>query len=1144
MKRIALVIVLALAVFGGILFMAPGFMDWSKHKEQVVTQLHNVTGLDYKIDGDIELAILPYPRLKVGGLSVANPALAKDPLLTLKEAQVAVALVPLFSGRINVTRVVLVQPDVRLAMAADGTPSWMTPQIRAMTAAGGTAETKPEGMGAAIALNEIGVRDGTLSFNDRRSGKEYQIGGATMTLRADTLAGPYSARGDLVYGGQKMSLDAKTGKKGPDGEYPVQIEAVIPSANTKMTFSGVVSLKDGWEVQGETGIQTAVLKSLIALAKTGENENENEEKATPAWLSKPFSAQGLLTASPVALAYKNAKFTLDTMTAAGGVTVAMPKGGRQIVEAALEFSTPVDADLFMPPPAGKAAGFLPVSVILPADIQVKADLSAPAAKIKGKSFSDVKMKIFRDAQKMKADVTASLPGEGSVTLVGDLAFGSSSVAAKTGAITLADPSLAYTLRLKAADSAKALTPLLPPAAMTAAKPYLKGAVTAALDGRITPKLAAVEKGSVALKGTTFAVGGSFAPQKNNGRDLLTVALSADKIDADAWLPKADPAAPKGQDGLRKAVGKLALPFDLDLSASFKNLRYRGADYQSFALLGTLKNKSLSLKTLELNDPAGNSIALSGTAADIAALKNLDMTASVATPDLKAFLTALGVKADKVPAGIKTADIVTEFKGQPENLAFTANVKAGGGTLDASGTVADVLDIPALSGLTVRVIHPNYVELARLFAPDFKSGTALRKNLDVFASMKREGQVYGFSQLKATVGDATFTGDMKADMSGAKPFISASLQAGDVPLDQILGHNARPKGVVRASNTGGGGEGRWSRNPVNVGWMNAFNADIDATAKSFSYGPWNFSNATADITLKDGVLNIAKIEGGMGGGRASVTGKAVAPAQAGQAVTVDGKAALENVNIESFVSNFSGSRLVRGKGAINLDSSIKASGASPAALIMSLSGGGKADGANLLFEGFDLARLSRVLAQPSSSGTENLTGLLDATMGGGTTSFDKMTLNFSISQGVINVTELALTGKDAVVNMPGMVNLPLWTIDMEATVRLTEPADAPPLKVAFKGPLDNPGQAFGKSAMESYFNKMIGDRVQNLLLDKLQDKGILPKAPVAPAPNPVEPAPAESLPAPVTEVAPSEPQPQEIRPEDVFMGVLQGVLEGQ
>jgi hypothetical protein len=94
---------------------------------------------------------------------------------------------------------------------------------------------------------------------------------------------------------------------------------------------------------------------------------------------------------------------------------------------------------------------------------------------------------------------------------------------------------------------------------------------------------------------------------------------------------------------------------------------------------------------------------------------------------------------------------------------------------------------------------------------------------------------------------------------------------------------------------------------------------------------------------------------------------------------------------------------------------------------------------------------------------------------------------------------------------------------------------------FKGPLDQPGKAFGQNALNAYF----GGKVQNMLLNTLQKKGILPGMP---APTAAQPAAGgqttATQPTQQQQAQPQEQQSKKIKPADVFKGMLQGVLQGQ
>lgn len=1160
MKRVLLVIVAAVAVFFGILMAVPGFIDWNKHRQDMVTKLAEATGHHYAIDGGVDLAILPFPHVVIEKVSIA-PKQGAEPLIAMERAEVSVALMPLLSGKVNVSSIALVKPDIRIGVAADGTPSWMTPVLKEKMSKKDGQDAGGASLADAVAINDVRIKDGSFSYADGKSGKIYALKDIDLSMHADTLKGPFSADGSFEYNGQSVQAEVKSGRleKGNDS-VAVQVDIKVPAAGARIGYSGVVALKDGVEVQGETSIAAQNPGALAQLSGG---------QAVTAF-SKPLDIKGILTASATGTALRDMTFSYAGAGGKGALVLGGLKEAALDINAALEMTGPVNLDQILPAADKKAAagkGFFPESLTLPRALAAKFSFSAPSAVYKGVSYDKISASGSLSGNKGEAAFSAGTPGNGSVKSSVSIAWAGMSRSEKTGAVTLSDPTMSYDFDMKAAEPEKALQAFVPADAFKGIAPLVRDGLAVRAKGDVKPDRINFSEAYLKLAQSAFDLNGSFVPGAGGKRSHLKIGVAADAFDSDAFAVKLSgekkPQAVAQPQSVRAMVEKVSLPFDLDMNAALKNVRLKGREYAAINAVIRLDSKKLEIKTLDLQEKGGNSLLVSGAVGELKTLKDIDMSVQGKTADAKGLLQGFGVNADSLPQSIEAAEIVSEFKGHADSLAFTVNLRAANGTLDTSGRLANVLAAPVISDLTLRLRHPNYVEMARMFKPDFNSGVDIRKTLDVFANVKQEGKVYTLSAVQAQIGPATVAGDVRIDMAGSKPSITAKAQAGDVPLDKILGHDASHKGTQRITPQKGGGaqDVRWSRNAIDTQWMNKFNLDLTGSAQSFSYGPWNFSNAALDVDLNDGVLTISRISGGMHGGQVNLTGKASSGANPRDPVSAEGHVEMQNVSLESFVSAFSGSRIVKAKGTISMETDVKSTGLSPAALIFDLNGGGKASGSNLVFEGFDLARLSRTLAQPSSSMTENFTALLDTSMSGGSTKFDTLDSTFTITEGVVNFNKLALAGPDATVNSPGSINLPLWTIDMESTIQLVEPKDAPPLKAVFKGPLDNPGQTFAKSAMDGYFRSLIGNKVQDAIINKLQDKGggdtgqVLqgiiggltgqqpaPQQPAAPQPA----APEAQQPAAGQETAtqPAPQKQQEITPEDVFQGVLEGVLGGR
>lgn len=1210
MKRKILIGGGVVALLLGTALAAPSFVDWNKYKGQIVGQLENATGHDYEIQGPLQLSILPFPHVSVDGLNVKTPKeQGGETLLTLERAAISVQLLPLLHGDINISSITLDKPVFNVSIAQDGTPSWMTPKLKEQQAAQGSAQPQAS-MSDKIKLQSVKIKDGSIHFQDKRTNASYAADSINLSLKGDTLFGPYAVDGSLVYNKEKIELEAKTGKiaKGTDN-VSVQVKLALPSTHTKLDFSGVAGMKVPYEVQGETGFETDNLGAAITPFV----------KTAPTGLDKPVKAKGLLTASSENLSLKNARLGFGDIELDSSIVLTGLKQSPMNIQIDLSSDKAVNLDAFLKPPKpnGKeisnvalaANDFIPARLSLPAPLAGRVVIGMKSIVYKGQTINDVSLATDLAAKNFKGDLKAILPGNGKLGGTFDLAYANSVKADGGNGVTLTDPVLNYRMQLDANDPRKTLAGFVPAETLKNAGNILASTLSVDAKGTVTPATVKADGGTLTILDTPLIFSASYTPARNGGRDAIGLNVSAEKLDADAWMKRLKPEMgqeaataekPKKADiaGIAKSI---SLPFDLDLAASIRSLHYAENDYANVRAKGKLAGNALTIDTAGFQDEKGNTLNVVGTVADVNTLAGIDVNVNGKTPDADLLLKTLKVQASGMPANVGSAELVAALKGQADKLGFTANVKALKGSLEAQGALSDLLTEPSVSDLTFRLRHPNYVELARMYSPDFRSSINISKNLDVFTTMQRQGKVYTFKDLKATVGPSTMTGELKADMGGSVPSIDAALQFDTLPLDKLLGAEATSDKTVEirpASASKGTGDARWSRDAINTDWMRKWNASIKATAGSASYGNWQFTNAAMDFDLKDGTLTLSKLNGGMYGGHVTINGKLSSSPQPRQPVTANASFALDNVSLESFVQSFSGSKLVRARGDVSVNADVNSSGLSPAALIFALAGKGTMKGGDIQFDGFDLARLSRTFAQPSSSMKENFAGLLGSATSGGSTKFEKLDGAFTITEGVIDFDKMKLDGVDADVDTAGKVNLPLWTVDLESTITLAEPKTnpPPPLKVVFKGPLDNPGQTFGKGAMENYFMQQYGSKLQDQLIDKLDKKGVLQKTglgnllglpqkgpapaaapasvtPSVPAPSPasapVTPA-ATAPPAAASEVIePAAPAPEAAAPsaattpppaadpvpaatpeekkpdaEDIMKGVLQDVINGQ
>ncbi|HEY8190534.1 MAG TPA: AsmA-like C-terminal region-containing protein, partial [Micavibrio sp.] len=349
-------------------------------------------------------------------------------------------------------------------------------------------------------------------------------------------------------------------------------------------------------------------------------------------------------------------------------------------------------------------------------------------------------------------------------------------------------------------------------------------------------------------------------------------------------------------------------------------------------------------------------------------------------------------------------------------------------------------------------------------------------------------------------------------------------------------------------------------------------DLKFNAKTIEYGNWTLSDAALGATLKDGTLTIGQMNAGVYGGTMGLTATLRSTGKDRDPVSFNVKTNFKDVGLEPLAASFSGARPIKARGDVSLDLEAQSSGISPAALISALNGKGDIDGKKVVFEGFDLAAMSRSLVSTTKV-FDNISGLVGASTKGGETSFDTIEGPFTIAEGVINFDNFLMKGSTANIASKGQISLPRWFIDMNSSIDLAQPEDAPNLDMRFQGPLDNPGNTFAGQAMQSYvqgrvnqkLQKVIGDKIGgknpelNNLLNSVLGGGAQPPSAPAATPQPINPAqapiqeqqiaPSSGETSPTTEMqAQPQPAPQpeqkKLKPEEEIMkGVLQGIMGG-
>src|SRR5690606_8541774 len=142
-------------------------------------------------------------------------------------------------------------------------------------------------------------------------------------------------------------------------------------------------------------------------------------------------------------------------------------------------------------------------------------------------------------------------------------------------------------------------------------------------------------------------------------------------------------------------------------------------------------------------------------------------------------------------------------------------------------------------------HKDLVALVRNFGVDWKPAAQNLGGLTVNLAAKGAAPAVELPKLAIKAGPANLEGAAPLKLDGAKPYLSAKLQASAILADLFLeapgGGEAAPAQRRQGSAPAQArpGEPRWSREPLNLAALEALDADVELAARGLSFRKYDF-----------------------------------------------------------------------------------------------------------------------------------------------------------------------------------------------------------------------------------------------------------------------------------------------------------------
>ena len=211
--KISLIAFFACIAIAGLgAWYAASFINPTQLTKLLSSSVKESTGRDLKITGPVSLNLFPSISVKAEQVSLSNASWASNPnLLTLKEVELDIRLLPLLKGSVEISRIGLSGLEANLQTNTAGVGNWnLTPPVLAgdnsVTQSANASSRSSDN--ALISFKTIDIVDARIHYQDGTQ--------ATKTVKVPKLSfsasdGKSTIYMDVQYTQFKLNLQGKTG---------------------------------------------------------------------------------------------------------------------------------------------------------------------------------------------------------------------------------------------------------------------------------------------------------------------------------------------------------------------------------------------------------------------------------------------------------------------------------------------------------------------------------------------------------------------------------------------------------------------------------------------------------------------------------------------------------------------------------------------------------------------------------------------------------------------------------------------------------------------------------------------------------------------------------------------------------------------
>ncbi|HKJ60526.1 MAG TPA: AsmA family protein, partial [Hyphomicrobiales bacterium] len=203
------------------LLALPNFVDWNTYKPQIEEQIEALVGRNVRILGDVDLRVLPIPRLDMRGLRIADEfGKFEQPFAEVETFKAVLSIPSLLSGTLETRSMRLDQPIIRLKIDEFNEGTWLS--------------VGPYGLSIPLpvkdlALQHVRITDGAIELRRAHQPSAARFDNISGEFSSKSLAGPFRFDGTAIIGGGPKTVQLSAAKM--PGKSALRLKAALRSAD-------------------------------------------------------------------------------------------------------------------------------------------------------------------------------------------------------------------------------------------------------------------------------------------------------------------------------------------------------------------------------------------------------------------------------------------------------------------------------------------------------------------------------------------------------------------------------------------------------------------------------------------------------------------------------------------------------------------------------------------------------------------------------------------------------------------------------------------------------------------------------------------------------------------------------------------------